>query len=334
MGRTNLVAPGDINAIFVNPANAAYIDDWAVTSMYTSLLEGEMNYTLLGGGKKFDFGGMGLLYLGGGTSGIAVTTRDADGRVVASGTNFDYSNSVIALSWGRMIREDLAGGAMLKSISKGFSGGYAGGSGFDLDLGLVYKQKENLTLGLAIQNALPTGVSWDNGTSEDVPMQIKGGLSYLSKKDLLVNVDADLTPFALHTGVEWMVNPVFALRGGLDQVPDGGAGTTLNFCLGMGTIVRGFKFDYAYYKDSTLDANSTHYFTLGYVAPSLEKMAAPKPKPKRGRKPGVKSEKVNKIKAYIGVLEKKLADAKQPERIAKLKGMIEEQKIRLQNELE
>lgn len=346
MGRTNLVAPGDVNAIFVNPANAAYIDDWALTSMYTSLLEGEMNYTLLGGGKKFDWGGLGLAYLSGGTSGIAVTTRDAEGRIVASGSTFAYSNSVIALSWGRMIQEKMAGGALLKSISKGFNGGYSSGSGIDLDLGIVYKQRKKLTLGLALQNVLPTGVSWDTGASEDVPMLIKGGLTYQARPDLLVAADMDISPFALHTGVEWMATPVFALRGGLDQVPSG-SDTALNLCLGLGINMQGFTFDYAYYNDSTLAANSTHYFTLGYVAPRPELKIVPKPEPKPPvveepkppplpppPPPKVESEMAKKIRAYIELLEKKLAGAKDPARIAKLEGMIEEQKVRLKNELE
>ncbi len=349
MGRTNLVAPGDINAVFVNPANAAYIENWGLTSMYTSLLEGEMNYTLIGTGKKFDFGGMGLAFLSGGTTGIDVTTRDADGRIAATGNSFDYGNSVIALSWGRILRENLAGGALLKSFNKGFSDGYSSGSGFDLDLGLVFKQRENLTFGLAIQNLLPTGLAWGTDSNEDVPMLIRGGLSYLIRKDVLLAADLDLSPFALHTGVEWTVSPAFALRGGFDQVPTGSS-TLLNLCLGLGLNFRGFKFDYAYYRDSSLDANSTHYFTLGYIAPGAKEeikkiepepkppvVEPPKPLPKPAPEPRVKSELAKRIEAYIERLETKLEDAekaKDTARIEKLEGMIEEQKIRLQQELE
>lgn len=339
MGRTNLVAPGDINAIFVNPANAAYIDGWGLTSMYTSLMEGDINYTLMGGGKKFDFGGMGVAYLSGGTTGISVTTTDENGRVVSAGTSFDYANSVIALSWGRMLRENLAGGATLKSFSKGFTGGYSSGSGFDLDLGLLFKPRPNLTAGIAIQNVLPTGISWDTGTNEDVPMLIKAGINYPVKEDVLIAADIDLSPFAMHSGVEWQLNKVFALRGGLDQVPGG-----VNLGMGMGIDFRRFKFDYAYYKDNTLDANSTHYFTLGFLAPQFGKKIkkargeevkrrlppppvkkAPEPAPK----PKIKSEKAKKIEDYIELLENKLRNAKLPARRVKLQSMIEQEKARL-----
>lgn len=337
MGRTNLVAPGDVNAIFVNPANAAYIDGWGLTSMYTSLMDGDINYTLMGGGKKFDFGGMGVAYLSGGTTGISVTTRDANGRVVSSGTSFDYANSVIALSWGRMLRENLAGGATLKSFSKGFTGGYSSGSGFDLDLGLLFKPRPNLTAGIAIQNILPTGISWDTGTNEDVPMLIKAGINHPVKEDVLIAADIDLSPFALHSGVEWQVNKMFALRGGLDQVSDG-----LNLGMGMGIDFRRFKFDYAYYKDNTLDANSTHYFTLGFAAPQfgklldklgvkkeVERKLPPPPIKKAAPKPRIKSAKEKKIEAYIQLLEQKLRNAKSSARRLKLKSMIDQQKARL-----
>lgn len=327
MGRTNLAAPGDVNAIFVNPANAAYIDNWGVTSMYTSLLEGDITYTLLGGGKKFNFGGLGLAYLAGGTSGINVTTRDASGRVIAAGSTFDYSNSVIALSWGRSIKENLAAGAILKSFSSNMSG-YSNGSGLDVDLGLIFTPREKMIVGLAAQNMLPTGISWGTGANEDVPLALKGGLSYFAKENVLVNADLDFSPFAAHAGAEWMVNPTFALRGGIDQVPTG-AETLTNLCLGLGIFMKGFKFDYAYYKDSALDANSTHYFTLGYVAPGgirafEEKKPLPPPIP-----PKVKSETAKKIEAYILQLENKLKSADNPARRLKLQGMIEEQKVRL-----
>ncbi|MEA3493640.1 MAG: PorV/PorQ family protein [Candidatus Margulisiibacteriota bacterium] len=353
MGRTNLVAPGDINAIFVNPANAAYIDGWGLTSMYTSLMDGDINYTLMGGGKKFDFGGMGVAYLSGGTTGISVTTRDANGRVVSAGTSFDYANSVIALSWGRMLRENIAGGAVLKSFSKGFTGGYSSGSGFDLDLGILFKPRPNLTAGIAIQNVLPTGISWNTGTNEDVPMLIKAGLTSRIKENILLAADADLSPFALHSGVEWQLNRMFVLRGGLDQVPSGSE-SALNLGVGVGIDFRRFKFDYAYYKDNTLDANSTHYFTLGFAAPQfgkktkknldsargnqargkeVKKKLPPPPikkVPEPTPKPRIKSVKEKKIEAYIDLLENKLRSAKKPARRVKLKSMIDQQKARLE----
>ncbi len=244
-----------------------------------------------------------------------------------------------------MLRENLAGGATLKSFSKGFTGGYSSGSGFDLDLGLIFKPRPNLTAGIAIQNVLPTGISWDTGTNEDVPMLIKAGINYPVKEDVLIAADIDLSPFALHSGVEWQLNKIFALRGGLDQVPSGSE-SALNLGIGMGIDFRRFKFDYAYYKDNTLDANSTHYFTLGFAAPQFgkpldpstplrgtklgvkKKLPAP-PIKKAVPKPRIKSAKEKKIEAYIELLENKLKNAKLPARRVKLRSMIEQENARL-----
>ncbi len=334
MGRTNMVVPGDINATLVNPANAAFIKNWGLTSMYTSLLEGDITYTLLGGGGESIYGGWGVAYLAGGTTGIQVSSRDATGRIVPTGSAFDYSNSVIALSWGKLFQEKIAYGATLKLFSKGFSG-YSSGSGLDVDLGMLYMMRPDLNFGLTLQNALPTGISWDNGTSEDVPLNLKGGLSWQAREDINVLADLDLLPFALHSGVEWWVNPRFALRGGLDQVSAGGE-SAMNICLGMGTKFKGVTFDYAYYMDSSLAANSTQYFSFGFIGGPI-KMGPKPPKPapaavKETPKPA-KSAMPQKIEAYIKQLEGKLAGAKEPARIDKLKKMIAAEKVRLQKEL-
>ncbi len=272
MGRTNVTAPGDINAIFVNPANAAYLENWGATSMYTSLLEGEMNYTMLGGATKYQGIGGGMCYLGGGATGLQTTTRDANSRVTASGNSFDYSNSTIAAAFGKELNDKLAAGGSLKMFSKSFSG-QSSGTGFSLDLGLLYKLNSALTLGVAAQNVLPTGINWGTGVNEPVAMNLKGGLNYSLPNNFLVNADLDLMPFAAHAGVEWKPLPLLALRGGLENVPTGNSSSVMNLMAGIGLKINGLGFDYAYFNDGSLAVNSTHFFTLSFM-PEM-----PKPKP-------------------------------------------------------
>ena len=275
MGRTNTVLPGDINALFVNPANAAYLEDWGATSMYTSLLEGDIAYTLLGGAKKTIWGGIGVAYLGGGTSAIPTTTRDADSRIGGTGSAFDYSNTTITLAYGKELKPDLSAGGSIKLFSKSFSG-QSSGSGFDMDLGLLYKLRNGLDLGLTLQNVLPEGMgglNWGTGVKEDMAMGIKGGLNWQIRQGLLWLADADLSPFSLHTGIEWQPLSVLALRGGLEQVPIGSTTNVTNLGAGVGLMYRGIHFDYAYFKDGSLDANSTHFFTLSFV-PEIQKAKA------------------------------------------------------------
>ncbi|HTY13196.1 MAG TPA: hypothetical protein VMD02_03295 [Candidatus Omnitrophota bacterium] len=276
MGRTNIAAPGDINAIFVNPANAAYIANWGATSMYTSLLEGELNYTMLGGAAQYKGAGAGICYLGGGATGLQTTTRDASGRVAAGGDSFDYSNSTITAAMGKEFNDKLAAGGSIKMFSKSFSG-QSSGSGFSADLGMLYKLNSALTLGLAAQNVLPTGISWGTGVNEPVAMNIKGGLNYLLPNNLLVNADLDLMPFAAHAGVEWKPMPMLALRGGLENIPTGSSSSVMDMMAGIGLNFNGIGFDYAYFNDGSLAANNTHFFTLSFVPPAPRPAATAAP---------------------------------------------------------
>jgi len=270
LGRTSVVAPGDINALFINPANAAQLENWGVTSMYTSLLNNSIAYNLFGAAAKTDKGVFGISYLGGSSSGIQVTTRDADSRVVSTGNSFDYSNATWIAAYGKELSKKFSLGASLKMFNKGF-GSYGSGSGFDLDLGFLYKQSNVLTMGLNLQNILPQGMGglqWTTGIKEDVPTVAKLGMDYMIKDNLQFLLDADLkatSPVTLHTGLEWKPVKSFALRGGMEQVPTGGNTSVTNLMAGIGLSYGGINFDYAYVKDGTLDVNSTHYFTLSFV---------------------------------------------------------------------
>ena len=281
MGRACVANPSDVNSIFVNPANAAKIEDWAVASMYTSLLEGDIKYTMLGGAKKAGIGALdgtfGFSYMAGMSSGIEPTTRDASSRVVNNGSNFDYSNSVINLVYGKEINKDLSLGGALKLFSKNFSG-QASGSGIDMDLGLLYSPQEKLNLGLVAQNILPLGLSWSTGANEDVAMLIKAGVSYSISDNLFVLADADLSPMALHAGVEWKPVKMLALRAGLENASTGNSIKTTNVSLGIGLCMEYAELDYAYFKDGNLDANTTHFFTISF-SPEVKKNPASVTKP-------------------------------------------------------
>ena len=278
MGRTAAGLSGNINSMFVNPANAADFSGWGGTSMYTSLLEGDITYTLLGGGYRSDWGTFGLSYLGGGTSGIQVTSRDADGRIVSAGSSFDYSNSVISLVYGKEVMENLSAGATLKLFSKGFSRSYGSGTGFDMDLGLLWKPMENLTVGVSQQNTLPAdiaAVSWKGGVKEGIPFNTKIGCAYDLQEDLLLAADLDYaanSPLLFHGGAEWNSPYKLALRAGFDQVATGKSASATNLTAGVGLKYDGFAFDFAYYMDSVLAANSTYYLTVSYVLPQPEEI--------------------------------------------------------------
>ena len=58
-----------------------------------------------------------------------------------------------------------------------------------------------------------------------------------------------------------------ALRGGFELVPINPRETIMNYSAGVGLTIGGFTIDYAYYIDSLLYANSTHFISISYAAP-------------------------------------------------------------------
>jgi hypothetical protein len=279
MGRTAVAAAGDMNSIFVNPANTAYINNLGLTSMYTNLSE-DISYTFLGGSNSYNYGNFGLAYLGAGSGGFQLTTIEA-GRVVGTGGTFDYSSSVLCLTYGKEFYKDLALGASLKFFNKGFSTISGGtGSGYDMDLGIIWKPQPDLTIGLSQQNTLPSSIAainWGTGAKEGIPFNTKLGLSYIVRNGLLLAADMDYAqnnPLVLHGGVEWEPLKWLAIRGGIDQVPTSSSQTSTNYTIGIGLNYSGFSFDYAYYYDTLLSsANSAHFFSLSYqmFPPGVEK---------------------------------------------------------------
>ena len=273
MGRTGVANPGDINAIFENPANGTSLNSWGLTSMYTSLLEGDMNYTFVGGATNSKYGTFGLACLKGLSEGIGTTTRDANGRIAFTGNSIDYSNMTVVMSYSKDIQPNLSTGASLKYFNKNF-GSQASGSGMDADVGMLYSMVDKFVLGVVLKDILPKGIgglTWNTGTSEDTPMDVKGGFKYKINNNLILNSDVSIAPFDLNVGAEWNVSPNISFRGGVEQLSTGTSSQT-NMTLGVGFKVSGFNFDYSYFKDGAIDSNSTHFFSFSYV-PEL-----PKPK--------------------------------------------------------
>jgi len=274
--------------------------------MGTTLLDGDISYTSLNSGLKTKFGSFGLGYIGGASSSIPQTTRDSNNRIIETGTTYDYSNSVTSLSYGKAINEKLSMGATLKSINKSFTN-LAQGTGFETDLGLIYKAKDNLRVGLMLEDVLPESLVWTTGLKEDIPMSIKGGIEYQLKDNLLILADIDTAPSAIHSGIEWKMTPTLCLRSGIESLQSNAA-SIVNVTFGLGFNYDGVSFDYAYVKDGILDSNSSHYFSIT-IAPEVKKVEAKKKKADEAKifepkKPAVQVKLVVDEKTYIPFTKK------------------------------
>ena len=171
----------DVNAIFINPAGLAGQKTWQVQSMTTRLLN-VIDYISFAGTYNTDYGTFGLGYVGASLSGSFVTTMELSegggGLVVsAAEESLIYSSTVMLLSYGsdsqRFLNNNYLGwmnfdfmkkvdvGATLKIFSQGLSGGDitdGTATGYDMDIGMLYKPLPYLSFGWNQIDALPVSM--------------------------------------------------------------------------------------------------------------------------------------------------------------------------------
>ena len=268
MGRAFVAAPGGPDSVFLNPASLTELPQWGATSMFSKLI-GETDYILLGGGRPYDFGTLGIGYISASIGGIQNAHRDPiTGVITLDAGTISYYNNITYLTYANKIYKDLSAGANLKLYSQGFSGGGDTASGYDMDLGLTYKPFDYLTVGFLQRNFLPSSmggkISWKSGTEESLATSSRLGLNY-NLGDINVNLDYELYPTQstrpglLKMGAEWWLAPTFALRAGSDQDP-----LETNLTAGISFLFSGFQFDYAYHQFGSLSSTTTHAFSFTY----------------------------------------------------------------------
>jgi hypothetical protein len=274
LGRCSVALFDDINSMFINPAMASQLKTYNLSSMYVNLSE-DIAFTQLGGAVPTARGSFGLAMLGSFSGGLVETTLEA-GRIIPTGATFDYSDSLYTLIYGNKFRDDLAYGIGLKFYSQDFDK-FGRGNGFDLDLALLWEPNDRLKIGLAQQNTLPYSMGgkmeWTTGYSEGIPYSTRVGLSYRLRDNLLWLTDldyADGRPLLAHLGAEWKPIELLALRAGMDQYAENPTKAISNYTLGVGLKINMFNFDYAYYSDTLLPANSAHFFSVR-VVPVIKK---------------------------------------------------------------
>lgn len=314
LGRAFTGLSDDANGLFINPAGLGRIDSFKFTSMSGQVLQ-DLNYAVIGSASPTDYGVFGFGYINVGLPNIPVTTTTGSGTLemvvpigstnyYSSVTTFSYSNELSKIYLLRDYK-NITFGVNLKYFMQGFTGGGstmrgANGTGLDMDLGLQYKPRKGLTLGLCALNILPAGLggkfAWDKGgVEEGIPSLIKTGFTaklfgkdsfYGSKQDVYFGLDMDIyssqnRQAVYHTGLEWWPISVLALRIGIDQKPKGTEdqiSVDNNLTAGIGLKYNGFTFDYCYHQFSDLTENTTNFFSIGYVGEDENPASAQMPR--------------------------------------------------------
>ncbi len=292
LGRAYIGFAEDASAIFLNPAGLMDQKEMGLVSMTGKLLD-EVTYVSFGISNPYPIGTLGFGYINAATSGIPLTTLSSTSTEVLINQYgvTDYASSIMYFSYARNLYDDLAFGSNFKVFTQGFSQNTgslegANGNGFDMDLGLKWKPVKGVALGAVAQNILPESYGgkfiWQKGGQEGIPSNVKLGASFkiwgsdgmsdFQDQRLMWNTDLEMTPTIQrpglwHTGVEWWINPMLAIRGGIDQASSAtstGIVVDNNISGGVGIKYRGFSFDYAYHQYGDLTENAAHFFSIGY----------------------------------------------------------------------
>lgn len=303
MGKMFTGLADDISSIYLNPAGTGTVKNPEFLSMSGKFVNA-VNYLTFAGLLPTAYGTLGLGYAGAdlsfGTPVLnLVEIAPGEYRVIPSTTesiSYQYTNYAVSLTYGvNLFRPDLYFGSGLKLFNEKISG-LGGGSafGYDLDLGLLMKPNDSLTLGLMGKNLLPVSlggkIKWDTGLEEALPASLNAGASIKFKMlgEMILGSDYEFKPRQsnipglFHSGLEWRPTGILSLRAGIDQDLIGReSGTafdiTNNPTGGISLKIDDFRFDYGYHRYNDISANDTNYFSIVYqpssrptIAPSLE----------------------------------------------------------------
>lgn len=264
LGRAYVGELGDSNSMMLNPAGMNKIATFELSSMYANFAS-DVSYTVINAALPTEFGVIGIGYTGSSVADLMITTMEETGRIGSIGS-FNYGSNVMYVSYAGQPTENLSLGINGKYYSKGasqISGGT--GTGMSVDLGAVYKVNDNLRLGLSGQNLFNTGIKWENGVNESIPYDLRAGMVLTPNDKLTVMIDAEKqqgSQVLFKAGSEFNIWKNLWVRGGAEQMSQGEGQSYINYTGGVGLKIGELKIDYAYYRDTLVLDNSTHFVSL------------------------------------------------------------------------
>lgn len=180
MGNAFVPVSDDATAVYWNPAGLAGLSRSEAQVQHAERFGGTVNHDVITLARPSRIGGFGIGLLRLGVDGVRLTTLEdpsqplgPENRPIVSrevGTS-DYN---LHLAYGRAARPNLYLGAALKLIWRNLAAG--NGSGYGLDVGVLYVPVPALTLGASIRNLTRTRITFDSATTDRIqPSIIIGG---------------------------------------------------------------------------------------------------------------------------------------------------------------
>lgn len=336
MGRAYSAVEDSVDCILFNPAGLAGIDSLRLSSMYSNV-SNDFSYTNLAVALPVKYGVIGFAMLNEQSGMLYRTALDSDGRVIADGSPFNFTNQVYALSFSKQFDKRFAAGARLKLYEKEGSMVENGhGTGTSLDIGLLYKLDPRTNIGLYHENLLSSGISWRTGTRDPLPPRTRAGIMFRAAQEWTFVMDAIMSgndPLSFRAGAEWQAYGLLFLRAGLEQA-NIGSEKYFNYSLGAGSNFKTFYINYAYTADTMLKANSSHFVSIGLEIPSFCKAtaeAAPgitqeanKPEPQQVHAGNKLKKEELAVRAQINAIDKKISKARAKRDTKKIRALQKE----------
>lgn len=234
MGGAYVAEAYDASAGYWNPAGLSEIDFINITTMYSASMSHDRQYNYFAYGHRFDFGALGISWIGSGIKDIEEREKKTD-----SPTLFDAMDNLFLFSYGNEVGNFLVG-ANFKVITQkiDYSGSYSN-TGVGFDCGFKFEASDEITLGVAFRD-LGTKVGDDR-----VPANYLFGAAIYPLYGFTFTADIEKIEhrqdLKFHFGgeytYEFSIDYFASLRGGVND----GA-----FAIGAGLKIYKFDLDYAY----------------------------------------------------------------------------------------
>lgn len=258
MGGAYAAISDDATGVFWNPAGLSLLEHRELCVMHVSLYEETVYDFAAAAWPILDYGTIGI-------GGIRIGTGDIEFRdKYGSLGNHDYSTGQYWVSYGRGIYKTIHGGINFKLVSESL--GDLSATSASIDVGLLYRFRNRISLGINMQDAISGNMKLASGEDE-IPFNIKAGLAFNwqhknGRFGVTVAGDMDRTegqPSKMHLGGEISIVNHLAVRAGYDRN---------DVTFGGGVRYRLASMDYAYKSNEVLGASHRVSLTL-FFGPTI-----------------------------------------------------------------
>lgn len=181
MGSAFVAVSDDATAIYWNPAGLHRLRQRELQIQHAEQFGGTVKHDVFTVCVPSTLGGFGVGLTRLGVDGVKLTTLE-DPTLSPGPDNRPVVTRVVGateyhlhLGFGRGLRSNLFAGAGVKLVSRRLGTGT--GSGFGIDLGMLYVPRPGLTAGMKIRNLIPMKITFDTGSTDRVPPVLVIGLA-------------------------------------------------------------------------------------------------------------------------------------------------------------